>query len=86
MVVTTPGSGAAATGSASASASAGTSGGGAAGGGNTIQGLFVPELGVQMGFDPENLFMLGNMLGDEILNLPFQADGGMGMGMGMGFY
>lgn len=81
MVVTTPGSGAgAATGSASASA--GTSGGAGGGGGNSIQGLFVPELGVQMGFDPENLFMLGNMLGDEILNLPFQADGGMGMGMG----
>ncbi|RAK90942.1 C6 transcription factor [Aspergillus costaricaensis CBS 115574] len=86
MVVTTPGSGAGAgaTGTGSG-ASAGTSGGGA-GGGNPIQGLFVPELGVQMGFDPENLFMLGNMLGDEILNLPFQADGGMGMGMGMGFY
>ncbi|PWY77063.1 hypothetical protein BO70DRAFT_430579 [Aspergillus heteromorphus CBS 117.55] len=43
-----------------------------------IQGFFVPELGVQMGFDPENLLALGNMLGDGILNLPFQADGGMG--------
>ncbi|GKZ48776.1 hypothetical protein AbraIFM66951_001015 [Aspergillus brasiliensis] len=58
----------------------GGAGGGAegGGGGGPIQGLFVPELGMQMGFDPENLFMLGNMLGDEILNLPFQADGGMG--------
>ncbi|OOF90986.1 hypothetical protein ASPCADRAFT_211575 [Aspergillus carbonarius ITEM 5010] len=46
--------------------------------GGPIQGFFVPELGVQMGFDPENLFALGNMLGDGILNLPFQADGGMG--------
>ncbi|PYH91105.1 hypothetical protein BO71DRAFT_486571 [Aspergillus ellipticus CBS 707.79] len=40
-----------------------------------IQGFFVPELGVQMPFDPENLLALGNMLGDGILNLPFQADG-----------
>lgn len=57
-------------------AGASVSGGG--GGGHPIQGLFFPELGVQMGFDPENLYMLGNMLGDEILNFPFQADGGMG--------
>ncbi|PYH43614.1 putative C6 transcription factor (War1) [Aspergillus saccharolyticus JOP 1030-1] len=42
------------------------------------QGFFVPELGVQMGFDPENLLALHNMIGDGFLNLPLQADEGMG--------
>ncbi|KAL1982932.1 hypothetical protein VTN96DRAFT_619 [Rasamsonia emersonii] len=31
---------------------------------------FLPELGVQMGFDPEGLFALGNMLDDGFFNLP----------------
>lgn len=31
---------------------------------------FVPELGVQMGFDPESLFALGNMLDDGFFDLP----------------
>ncbi|RAL11917.1 putative C6 transcription factor (War1) [Aspergillus homomorphus CBS 101889] len=42
------------------------------------QGFFLPELGVQMGFDPENLLALRNMIGDGFLNLPLQADEGMG--------
>ncbi|KAL1964548.1 hypothetical protein VTN77DRAFT_6845 [Rasamsonia byssochlamydoides] len=31
---------------------------------------FVPELGMQMGFDPEGLFALGNMLDEGFFNLP----------------
>lgn len=48
---------------------------------------FVPELGVQMGFYPENLFALGNMLDEGFFNLPFGyvGDGGGGGGGG-GFY
>ncbi|OJJ34447.1 hypothetical protein ASPWEDRAFT_582839 [Aspergillus wentii DTO 134E9] len=42
------------------------------------QGVFVPELGMQVGFDPENLFALGNMLGDGFFNLTFPLDGNAG--------
>ncbi|RAH77707.1 hypothetical protein BO86DRAFT_450814 [Aspergillus japonicus CBS 114.51] len=63
---------------ASASASASANGGGGGGMMFSPQGFFVPELGVQMGFDPENLLTLHSMIGDGFLNLPLPADDGMG--------
>ena len=35
----------------------------------------VPELGMQVGLEPENLFALGNMLDEGVFNLPFVVDG-----------
>lgn len=35
------------------------------------QTSFVPELGMQVGFYPENLFALGNMLDEGFFHLPF---------------
>lgn len=35
------------------------------------QTSFVPELGMQVGFYPENLFALGNMLDEGFFYLPF---------------
>ncbi|RJE25366.1 Transcription factor, partial [Aspergillus sclerotialis] len=48
-------------------------------GGN--QTYFVPELGMQVGFYPENLFALGSMLDEGFFNLPFGGIGGEGEGM-----
>lgn len=45
---------------------------------------FVPELGMQVGFYPENLFALGSMLDEGFFGLPF-VGGGTGEGEG-GFY
>ncbi|PTU22133.1 hypothetical protein P175DRAFT_0434471 [Aspergillus ochraceoroseus IBT 24754] len=42
------------------------------------QGIFVPELGIQVGSDPENLFALGGVLGDGLFNLPWSTDGSFG--------
>lgn len=36
---------------------------------------FAPELGLQMPFDPEGLFSIGNMLHDGIFNMPIDEDG-----------
>ncbi|EAU38534.1 predicted protein [Aspergillus terreus NIH2624] len=41
-------------------------------------GFFVPELGMQVPFNPENLLALETMMGDGFLNLPLSADAGMG--------
>ncbi|KAL4897505.1 hypothetical protein BDV59DRAFT_190490 [Aspergillus ambiguus] len=41
-------------------------------------GFFVPELGMQVGFNPDNLVALETMIGDGVLNLPLAADGSMG--------
>ncbi|KAE8375551.1 hypothetical protein BDV26DRAFT_283376 [Aspergillus bertholletiae] len=40
-----------------------------------VQGFFVPELGMQVGFEPENLYALENMLGDGFFNLPLPTEG-----------
>lgn len=48
-------------------------------GGN--QTYFVPELGMQVGFYPENLFALGSMLDEGFFNLPFGGVGVEGEGM-----
>ncbi|KAF7592129.1 hypothetical protein BBP40_000677 [Aspergillus hancockii] len=48
-----------------------------------VQGFFVPELGMQVGFEPENLLALENMLGDGFFNLPLPTEG---TGTGTGFY
>ncbi|RHZ54400.1 putative C6 transcription factor (War1) [Aspergillus thermomutatus] len=42
------------------------------------QGFFVPELGMQVGFDSGNIFALEHLLTDGLLNLPLPTDGGMG--------
>lgn len=42
------------------------------------QGFFVPELGIQVGFDSGNMFALEHLLTDGLLNLPLPADVGMG--------
>ncbi|KAF7133991.1 hypothetical protein CNMCM5793_005517 [Aspergillus hiratsukae] len=42
------------------------------------QGFFVPELGMQVGFDSGNIFALEHLLTDGLLNLPLPADVGMG--------
>lgn len=58
---------------------------------NLPSGFFLPELGLQVGGDPDNLFALENMLGYGVLNLNFGANvdfggaGGSGTGEG-GFY
>ncbi|KAM0091580.1 hypothetical protein ACP6JD_005084 [Aspergillus fumigatus] len=44
----------------------------------TNQGFFVPELGIQVGFDSGNMFALEHLLTDGLLNLPLPADVGMG--------
>ncbi|PLB51543.1 hypothetical protein P170DRAFT_353064 [Aspergillus steynii IBT 23096] len=52
-------------------------------------GFFLPELGLQVGGDPDNLFALENMFGYGVLNFPMDfGDGtaGGGSGEGMGFY
>lgn len=43
---------------------------------------YIPELGlpVGVGFESENLFTLGDMLGDGFFNFPFTVDGNMGQG------
>ncbi|KAI9045953.1 putative C6 transcription factor (War1) [Aspergillus affinis] len=46
-------------------------------------GFFLPELGLQVGGDPDNLFALENMFGYGVLNFPADLGGG---GEGMGFY
>ncbi|KAE8348423.1 hypothetical protein BDV28DRAFT_161368 [Aspergillus coremiiformis] len=40
-----------------------------------VPGFFVPELGMQVGFEPENLYALENMLGDGFFNLPLPTEG-----------
>jgi hypothetical protein len=42
------------------------------------QGFFVPELGMQIGFDSGNIFALEHLFNDGLLNLPLPADVGMG--------
>ncbi|KAF7164025.1 hypothetical protein CNMCM5623_008664 [Aspergillus felis] len=42
------------------------------------QGVFVPELGMQVGFDAGNIFALEHLLSDGLFNLPLPADAGMG--------
>ncbi|KAF9895237.1 hypothetical protein FE257_000139 [Aspergillus nanangensis] len=41
-------------------------------------GFFVPELGMQVGLNAENLMALETMMGDGFLNLPFSAEQVMG--------
>jgi hypothetical protein len=48
-----------------------------------VQGFFVPELGMQVGFEPENLLALENMLGGGFFDLPLPTDG---TGTGTGYY
>ena len=48
------------------------------------QACFVPELGMQVGFYPENLFALGNMLDEGFFNLPSFGDAGVGTATGSG--
>ncbi|KAE8148076.1 hypothetical protein BDV25DRAFT_159017 [Aspergillus avenaceus] len=40
-----------------------------------VPGFFVPELGMQVGFEPENLFALENMFGDGVFNFPLSTEG-----------
>ncbi|KAF5866731.1 hypothetical protein ETB97_009888 [Aspergillus alliaceus] len=40
-----------------------------------VPGFFVPELGMQVGFEPENLYALENMVGDGFFNLPLPTEG-----------
>ncbi|EAW10958.1 putative C6 transcription factor (War1) [Aspergillus clavatus NRRL 1] len=45
------------------------------------QGFFIPELGMQVGFDTGNMFALEQLLGEGLLNLPLPAEAG-----GTGYY